>query len=78
MLKARLETRFQIQVVKEGLKEHGTGEGCELLIVETKGWNLMDFCDNLLFTGFHLRWSSESGLFGIEKFILPCIQRPHK
>jgi len=78
VLKARLETRFQIQVVKEGLKEHGTGEGCELLIIETKGWNIMDFCDILLSTGFHLRWSSESGLFGIEKFILPCIQRPHK
>jgi hypothetical protein len=56
MRKAFLEPLLQVQALKKQLEYEQTGKRCQLLIFKADHWNLMVFCRNLCFTGFHLRW----------------------
>ena len=65
MRKASFQPLLQLQTVEELLKNQQPAEGCQLLVFEPQYRNFVEFCQNLCFTGFHLRWPPGCGrLFG--------------
>ena len=56
MHKALFEPLFEIEAIEEQLKNEQPGKGGQFLIFETHRGNFVEFCLNLCFTGFHLRW----------------------
>jgi hypothetical protein len=56
MTKTFFQPGFQADPLEKQLKNKQARKGCELLVFETEHRDFMEFCRNLCFTGFHLRW----------------------
>ena len=65
MGKAGLQPLLQLDALEKLLKNQEPRKRGELLVFETKNRNLVEFCQNVCFTGFHLRGPPGYGrLFG--------------
>ena len=61
MGKAQLQPLLQLDALEELLKNQQPRKRCQLLVLETKYRNFVEFCRNLCFTGFYLRWPPGCG-----------------
>jgi hypothetical protein len=61
MGKTGFQSLLQLDALEELLKDQQPRKRGQLLVLETKYWNLVEFCQNVCFTGLHLRWPPGCG-----------------